>query len=116
VGGAAAVVGHCLPVWNGFRGGKGVAASVGQCAVTFPVYVPIDLGVAWFTSTRRFRQRAFTATAVSCAAWVAGGVLWWRRGWPNAWAPRATAALPAASAVSSVVILGKFLQARKAAA
>ncbi|MDP1807630.1 MAG: glycerol-3-phosphate acyltransferase, partial [Acidimicrobiales bacterium] len=23
VAGAAAVVGHCLPVWNGFRGGKG---------------------------------------------------------------------------------------------
>src|SRR5437763_4440214 len=65
-GGTAAVVGHCYPVWNGFRGGKGVAASVGQCAATFPVYVPIDLSVAWITATRRFRHRATTATIVSC--------------------------------------------------
>ena len=36
VGGTAAVVGHCYPVWNGFRGGKGVAPSVGQCVATFP--------------------------------------------------------------------------------
>ncbi|MDO9173778.1 MAG: glycerol-3-phosphate acyltransferase, partial [Actinomycetota bacterium] len=24
--GSASVVGHCFPVWNGFRGGRGVAA------------------------------------------------------------------------------------------
>lgn len=34
--GSASVVGHCLPVWNGFKGGKGVGASVGQCLATFP--------------------------------------------------------------------------------
>ena len=45
VAGTAAVVGHCFPVWNGFRGGKGVAVSLGHCAATFPAYVPVDL--AW---------------------------------------------------------------------
>ena len=47
--GTASVVGHCYPVWNGFHGGKGVAASVGQCLATFPAYFPIDLAVAAVT-------------------------------------------------------------------
>jgi glycerol-3-phosphate acyltransferase PlsY len=115
VAGTAAVVGHCFPVWNGFRGGKGVAASVGQCAMTFPAYVPIDLGVAWLTATRRFRSRAMAATAVSSAAWVAGGLLWWRRDWPNGWGPRPSKALPLASASSSAVILYRFMAARNPA-
>ena len=111
--GTAAVVGHCFPVWNGFRGGKGVAASVGQCAMTFPAYFPIDLGVAALTAAGPWRQRAFAVTAVASAAWIAGGVLWWRRGWTNLWGPRPTAALPLASAASSAVILYKFASARR---
>jgi hypothetical protein len=46
---------------------------------------------------------------IASTAWVAAGVLWWRRGWPNAWGPEPTAALPAAAAVSSAVILSRFL-------
>ena len=78
VAGAAAVVGHCLPVWNGFRGGKGVAVSLGQCAATFPAYMPIDLGVAWAVGKRT--GRTLPGTAVASATWVSAGVLWWRRG------------------------------------
>jgi glycerol-3-phosphate acyltransferase PlsY len=106
VGGTAAVVGHCFPVWNGFRGGKGAAASCGQCLATFPVYFPVDLAVA--IAVVKWRQRAFPATAIASAVWVAAGVLWWRRSWPNAWGPRPSAALPAAAAVSSAVILYRF--------
>lgn len=113
VGGTAAVIGHCFPVWSGFRGGKGVAPSCGQCLATFPVYFPIDLVVAWAVGT--WRQQALPATAVASSVWVVAGTLWWRRGWPNAWGPRPTVALPVAATVSSAVILSRFAAAARAA-
>ena len=112
IGGTSSVIGHCYPVWNGFRGGKGVAASVGQCLVTFPAYFPIDAVVAVVTvAVPKWKQRAFVATIVSCVCWVLGGVVWWRRMLPNAWGPRPTLALPLASAVSSAVIMRRFFVA-----
>ena len=113
VAGTAAVIGHCFPVWNCFRGGKGVATSAGQCLATFPAYTAIDLGVAAATaSSPRWKQRAFAATAVASACWVAGATVWWRRGWPNLWGPKPSVALPAAAAASSAVILYKFATAK----
>jgi glycerol-3-phosphate acyltransferase PlsY len=112
VAGTAAVVGHCYPVWNGFRGGKGVAVSSGQCLATFPAYFPIDLGIAW--AVARLRGRALPATAVASAAWVGCGLVWWRRGWPNAWGPEPGPTLPASAALTSAVILGRFATARRA--
>jgi acyl phosphate:glycerol-3-phosphate acyltransferase len=113
VAGVAAVVGHCYPVWNGFRGGKGVAASVGQCAATFPAWTVPDLALAGAVAASPWwRRRALATTAASSAAWVAAGLLWWRRGWPNLWGPAPTAALPLAAAASSTVILARFLAAR----
>ncbi len=112
VAGTAAVVGHCYPVWNGFRGGKGVATSIGQCLVTFPAYFPIDAAVGVATAAMPWwRQRAFAATLVSSACWVVGGVVWWRRGFANHWGPRPTRALPIASAISSAVIARRFVEA-----
>jgi glycerol-3-phosphate acyltransferase PlsY len=112
VAGTSAVVGHCYPVWTGFRGGKGVAASVGQCLATFPAYFPVDAAVAVVTvAMPRWRQRAFAATVVSSACWVLGGLLWWRRGWRNLWGPHPTAALPIAAAASSAVIVRRFVAA-----
>ena len=35
--GFAAVIGHCYPVWHGFRGGKGAATAVGALAVIEPI-------------------------------------------------------------------------------
>ncbi len=107
--GAASVVGHCFPVWNGGRGGKGVGTSVGQCLATFPAYFPLDMTVAAVTSTRRWRGRARAATLLSSALWVASGVLWWRRRWPNLWGPEPTVALPIANLVSSLVIAYRFM-------
>jgi glycerol-3-phosphate acyltransferase PlsY len=44
--GFAAVVGHCYPVWYGFRGGKGAATAVGALAVIQPV-VLLPMVIAW---------------------------------------------------------------------
>lgn len=112
--GTAAVVGHCFPVWSGFRGGKGVACSVGQCLATFPAYFPIDLAVAAATAAGPWRQRAFAGTAVASVAWVASTVLWWRRGWPNLWGPAPGPGLAAAAAGSTAVIVHRFVAGSKA--
>lgn len=117
VASSSAVIGHCFPPWSGFKGGKGVATGVGQVLATFPAYFPIDVGVALATAVVPWwRQRAFAATAVASAAWVAGGVLWWRKGWPNAYGPEPRASLPLASAVSSAVIMAKFVQGSRSRA
>lgn len=106
VGGVAAVVGHCFPAWNGFRGGKGVATSVGQCAATFPAWSVVDLLVAWGAAVLPWwRRRHVGATVVSSTVWVAAATLWWRKGWPNLWGPQPSPALPLAAAATSAVIL-----------
>lgn len=111
VAGTAAVVGHCFPVWRGFKGGgKGVACSVGQCLATFPAYLPVDLGVAALTASGPWKQRARSATLMSSFFWVIGAAVWWRRDLPNAWGPKPTAGLPVAAAVSSAVILHRFFR------
>lgn len=111
VAGTAAVVGHCFPVWKRFRGGKGVAVSLGQCLATFPAYLPVDLAVAW--GVGRWSGRALPGTVAASATWVAAGAWWASRRWPNLWGPAPTAALPVASAASSAVILYRFATARR---
>jgi glycerol-3-phosphate acyltransferase PlsY len=44
--GMAAVLGHCYPVWHGFRGGKGAAAAVGALIVIQP-WVLIPMITVW---------------------------------------------------------------------
>jgi glycerol-3-phosphate acyltransferase PlsY len=112
VAATAAVVGHCLPVWNGFRGGKGVATSVGQVLVAFPAYFPIDAAVAVATAAVPWwNERAFVATATAASAWVVASTVWWRRGLPNLWGPRPSAALPISAVVSSSVVVWRFVTA-----
>ena len=111
--GTASVAGHCYPVWTGFRGGgKGVAASVGQCLATFPAYFPIDVAVAAVVASNpKWKQQAFAATLASSAFWVVGGVVWWVKSWPNLWGPKPSALLPLAAATSSMIIVQRFLAA-----
>lgn len=106
----AAIAGHIVPVWNGGRGGKGVATSAGACLAVFPVYFPIDAAVAALaTATTRRSERSIQ---LSCAAWILAATLWWRRRLPNAWGPAPTAALPAFAVASSLMILAKFRSTR----
>lgn len=128
VAGVAAVVGHCYPVWSHFRGGKGVATSVGQVAATFPVWSVVDLLIAWAGAEvpkrrgprgagwygdadelRWWRRRHVGATMISSSVWVGAATLWWRRGWPNLWGPRPSSALPLAAAATSAVILFRLV-------
>lgn len=106
--GVGAVVGHCYPLWSGFRGGKGVATSFGQCVATFPAYAPLDAALA--TSIARIpglRRPALVSVAASSTAWLLASVLWWRRGLPNLWGPRPTRALPLANAATVLVIASR---------
>lgn len=111
--GVAAVVGHCYPVTHGFRGGKGVATSVGQCLATLPAYMPIDLGVAAAVAAGPWRQRALPATMAASATWVLAGTAWWRHQLPNAWGGRPTVGHPLAAAATSAVITTRFVAGRR---
>jgi len=108
--GSGAVVGHCAPVWNGFRGGKGVATSAGTAIVCFPVYVPIDVSLAAGTLALS-RGRAGTATYVASAVFVAAAMYWWLRGKGNAWGPKPTVGLPLYALSTSAIIAYRFLSA-----
>jgi acyl phosphate:glycerol-3-phosphate acyltransferase len=112
IAGVAAVVGHCYPLWNGFRGGKGVATSYGQCLYTFPAFAPVDLALAiGIARTPGLRHPALVSTAVTSAVWLVASVVWWRRGLPNSWGPPPTAALPLANAATVLVIASRFARA-----
>ena len=108
VGGTAAVVGHCYPVWNGFRGGKGVATASGQCIATLPAAVPLEIAAGAIGILGPFERRSHTTTVLLASTWVAASLLWWRRRWMNPWGPTPTIALPVAAAASSALVLRRF--------
>ena len=113
VGGTAAVVGHCYPVWSGFQGGKGVACAVGQVLVTFPAVVPVEAAAGALGVVVPGGRRSETITACLGVGWVAGALVWWRQGRSNGWGPPPTVALPVAAAASSGVVLRRFALARR---
>jgi glycerol-3-phosphate acyltransferase PlsY len=114
VGGTAAVIGHCYPVWSGFRGGKGVATSFGQCLYTFPAAAPVDLGLAVGVARIPGIPRAgMVSTAVAAGTWLLLSLLWWRRKLPNSWGPAPTAALFVANCATVAVIASRFVAAHR---
>lgn len=108
--GTTAVVGHCAPPWNGFHGGKGVATSAGTSLVLFPVYAPVDVGLAAGVLALS-RGRAEWSTFIASGCFVAAATFWWARRKSNAWGPEATIGLPMYAAATSAVIIYKFLAA-----
>jgi len=112
VAGVAAVLGHCYPLWNGFRGGKGVATSYGQCLYTFPAFAPLDLALAiGIARIPGLRHNGLVSTAASSSVWLAASVLWWRRRLSNSWGPAPTVALPLANAATVLIIASRFARA-----
>ncbi|MEL7279841.1 MAG: glycerol-3-phosphate 1-O-acyltransferase PlsY [Pseudomonadota bacterium] len=95
--GLMAFLGHCFPLWLGFKGGKGVATFFG---ILFALAWPVGLacGITWFVAvaiTRTSSLGALFAAALSIL-WVFAlgeprmfilsivltGLIYWRH-WPN---------------------------------
>ena len=107
----ASIGGHIFPVWSHFRGGKGVATSVGACIAVFPAYVPLDFVVALLGAARS--RRAVVGTQIACGIWVAASVVWWRFGWSNLWGPTPDLWLVVFAVTGSAMILWAFWHAEQ---
>ena len=110
VGGTAAVVGHCYPIWSGFRGGKGVACACGQLLASFPAAIPVEVVAGVIGAVGPFEHRSYAITTLLATGWLASALVWWRQGRPNAWGPAPTVALPTAAAISCGIVLHRFVE------
>ena len=68
--GAAAFIGHCFPLWLGFRGGKGVATLLGVVLAGVPLAGLAAL-LAWATAALLTRYSSVAGMAAALAAPVA---------------------------------------------
>jgi glycerol-3-phosphate acyltransferase PlsY len=104
--GAAVIAGHCWPVYNGFRGGKGVAAAGGSFFTVFPPMVPIDGlitgGVAFLGKSSRL------AIKVALVIWVVAAAVWWAADWPLWWGPEPGVGLLVYAVVGAAMIQARF--------
>lgn len=80
--GGLAVAGHCFPVWHRFRGGKGVATTVGVLLWTIP-WLGLGLALIWaaiigVTQVSSFGSLAIVTLAIP-AVW-----LWAEEAWSAA--------------------------------
>jgi glycerol-3-phosphate acyltransferase PlsY len=71
--GLGAVLGHCFPVWLGFRGGKGVATAAG--VILGLSWVVLLIGLAIFAVV--FALTRIVSTASLTAAIAAPLLAWW---------------------------------------
>lgn len=73
--GVAAFIGHCYPIWLGFRGGKGVATLLGVALAAVPLAGVIAL-TAWLVGALATRYSSVgglvSAVAAPVAAWALG--------------------------------------------
>lgn len=110
--GTAVIAGHCWPVWNGFRGGKGVAAAGGSFVAVFPPMLPIN-GVVTLTvvvGTRNSRLAIRAALLV----WAASAAVWWAVDLPNWWGPAPGPGLLIYGVLGAGMILVRFWKTDRA--
>ena len=67
VAGAAALIGHCFPIWLKFKGGKGVATSIGAI-LGLSFWVGIFLIATWIIVALIFRYASVAALITAIAA------------------------------------------------
>src|SRR3954452_11904993 len=110
--GTGVIAGHCWPVWNGFRGGKGVAGAGGSFFTVFPPMVPVD-GLA--TAAVAFLGRSSRlAIKVALVIWVVSAVVWWAADGPMWWGPEPTAGLVVYAALGAAMIQARFAVSTRA--
>ncbi|MGA3171248.1 MAG: glycerol-3-phosphate 1-O-acyltransferase PlsY [Chthoniobacteraceae bacterium] len=80
----ACIIGHNFPVWLGFKGGKGMATSLGVLIGMIPLSAAICLGlwVAVFLTTRYVSLASIAASIALPVATVVLLMLGYIHGWP----------------------------------
>ena len=68
--GAAAVLGHCLPVTRRFKGGKGVATAAGMAVVIEPL-IGLAAPLVWFAVLKLARRASIASLVTAIGAPVA---------------------------------------------
>lgn len=69
-GAFGAFLGHCFPVWLGFRGGKGVATFIG-CLIGLDWRVALAFALVWLAVAVAMRYSSLASLIASAAALVA---------------------------------------------
>jgi acyl phosphate:glycerol-3-phosphate acyltransferase len=112
--GTGVIAGHCWPVYNGFRGGKGVAAAGGSFFAVFPPMVPFDgvvtAAVALVGKSSRLAIRA------ALLIWVASAAMWWAADLPLWWGPEPGPGLLVYSVLGAAMIQARFMLSARAGA
>jgi glycerol-3-phosphate acyltransferase PlsY len=71
--GLAAVVGHCYPIFHGFKGGKGVATGGGVLLFTVPIVAVIEIAVwflvFWLTKTASIGSMVIVVITIPILIW-----------------------------------------------
>ena len=104
--GTAVIAGHCWPVYNRFRGGRGVASAGGSFFAVFPPMVPIDGlttgAVALVGKSSRL------AIKVALVIWVVAAVVWWAADWSLWWGPEPSVGLVVYAVLGAAMVLARF--------
>jgi glycerol-3-phosphate acyltransferase PlsY len=78
--GIASVLGHCFPIWHGFRGGKGAATAGGVMLAALPPIGAATLAV--FAVTKKASRRASVASLSAATFAAAATIALDGRQWP----------------------------------
>lgn len=108
------VAGHMYPPRR--RGGRGVATSFGACTVAFPLYAPVDFGVAAIAMALRRHKpegtRAAPAVLTTAAAFMAATTVWSLKRWPNPGGPAAGPGMLAYALGTAALVIPRWLNWR----
>ena len=67
IAGTAAFIGHCFPLYLGFKGGKGVATFMGTLFAV-DLYLGLAVGITWLAVAFLFRMSSFAALVAALLA------------------------------------------------